>query len=70
MDTARKCMYWLIHVSSSNIFTPKPLDEMAKRGWHIDRSHIGSDKRWFGWYVWIKISQEHTNVRTWYNKSY
>ena len=70
MDTTRKSIYWLINMSALNVFTPKRLDEMADKGWYINSFHIVSDKRWFGRYVWIKISKENTNVMTWCKTSY
>ncbi len=57
-------------MSSLNVFTPKRLDEMENKGWYINSFHIVSDKRWFGRYVWIKISKENTNVMTWCKTSY
>ncbi len=70
MDTTRKGIYWLINMASLNAFTPKRLDEMADKGWYINSFHIVNDKRWFGRYVWIKISKENTNVMTWCKTSY
>ena len=49
MRTTRKAIYWLINLSSLNVFTPKRLNEMKEEGWYIKSIHIVSDKRWFGW---------------------
>ena len=70
MDTTRKGIYWLINMSSLNVFTPKRLDEMSSKGWYINNFHIVSDKRWFGRYVWIKISKENTDIMSWCKTSY
>ena len=70
MDTTRKGIYWLINISSLNVFTPKRLNDMANKGWYINSFHIVSDKRWFGRYVWIKISKDDNNVISWCDKSY
>ena len=55
---------------SLNVFTPKRLEEMSSKGWYINNFHIVSDKRWFGRYVWIKISKENTDIMSWCKTSY
>ena len=70
MDTTRKGIYWLINMSSLNVFTPKRLEEMSSKGWYINNFHIVSDKRWFGRYVWIKISKENNDIMSWCKTSY
>jgi hypothetical protein len=58
METTNRSIYWLINMLSLNVFTPKRLDEMKSKGWYIENMHIVSDKRWFGRYVWLKISKD------------
>lgn len=58
MNTTRKYIYWLINLSSLNVFTAKRLNEMNSLGWYIENFHIVSDSRWFGRYVWIKFSKD------------
>ena len=70
MDTTRKEIYWLINLSALNAFTPKRLQEMKDKNWFINSFHIVSDKRWFGRYVWLKISREDSNVMSWCGKSF
>jgi hypothetical protein len=70
MDTTRREIYWLINLSSLNVFTPKRLEEMKGKGWYIQSFHIISDKRWFGRYTWLKISREPSTVMSWCGKSF
>tara|TARA_R100000734_G_C3270443_1_gene66548 strand:- start:167 stop:697 length:531 start_codon:yes stop_codon:yes gene_type:complete len=68
MKNTRREIYWLINMSSLNVFTPKRLEEMRELGWYINNFQIVSDKRWFGRYVWVKISKENTNTFGWNRK--
>lgn len=68
METTKKEIYWLINLSSLNVFTPKRLNEMKTKNWFINSFHIVGDKRWFGRYVWVKISKENSNTLTWTEK--
>lgn len=70
MDTTRKAIYWLINLSSLNVFTPKRLEEMKNKGWYIQCFHIVSDKRWFGRYCWVMITREPSMVMTWRGKGF
>lgn len=70
MDTTKREIYWLINISSLNVFTPKRLNQMMDKGWYIQNFHIVNDKRWYGRYVWIKISKEKCNTFTWCNNSF
>ena len=65
METTRKAIYWLMHISSVNVFTPKRLNNMKNKGWYINGFHIVSDKIWFGRYVWMRISRTSTQTITW-----
>lgn len=58
MKTTRKGIYWLINMSSFNVFTPKRLKEMTDYGWYIKNLKIVQDKRWFGRYVVVCITKE------------
>lgn len=58
MDTTQKGIYWLINLSSLNVFTPKRLEEMNEKGWFINGFIIVADKRWFGRYCFLKITRE------------
>tara|TARA_R100000734_G_C3319038_1_gene114112 strand:+ start:3378 stop:3920 length:543 start_codon:yes stop_codon:yes gene_type:complete len=57
MTICNKEIWWLINLSSLNVFTPKRLEIMKDKGFFINRIHIVSDKRWFGRYCFIKISK-------------
>lgn len=70
MSTTRKAIYWLVNLSSLNVFTPKRLEEMKKQGWYIQSFHIVSDKRWFGRYCWVMITREPSTVMTWCGKGF
>lgn len=70
MQIARKNIYWLINLSSLNVFTPKRLLEMKDAGWFIQRFHIVSDKRWFGRYVFLKIGKVDLEMITWKEGSF
>lgn len=61
METTNKYIYWLINMSSLNVFTPKRLNEMKEKGWFINNMVIVADRRWFGRYVWVKISKTNNN---------
>jgi hypothetical protein len=65
METTKKNIYWLLNMSSLNVFTPKRLDEMKDKRWFIQQFHIVADKRWFGRYVWVKIGREDTGFISW-----
>ena len=67
MQVAKKAIYWLINLSSLNVFTPKRLEEMNSKGWYIQSFHIVNDKRWYGRYVFVKITKEPNNI-VMYNK--
>ena len=70
MDICNKEIYWLINLSSLNVFTPNRLEEMKEKGWYIQNFHIVADKRWYGRYVFIKISKEQNNVFSWNPKCF
>ena len=70
METTRNTIYWLINVCSLNVFTAKRLNGMNSKGWYINDCHIVSDKRWFGRYVWMRISRTNTQTITWCDKAY
>jgi hypothetical protein len=70
MDTTRRAIYWLINLSSLNVFTPKRLEEMKTKGWFIQSFHVVADKRWFGRYVWVEITREEGGCMTWANKGF
>lgn len=70
MKTTRKEIYWLINMSSLNVFTSKRLEDMKEKGWFINSFHIVSDKRWFGRYVWVKISKKDTETVKWSSGSF
>jgi hypothetical protein len=67
METTRREIYWLLNLISLNVFTPKRLNEMKIKGWFLNSFHIVNDKRWFGRYVWVKISKEDNQIFTWTN---
>jgi hypothetical protein len=70
MEITQKEIYWLINLSSLNVFTPKRLEEMREKGWYIQDFHIVSDKRWIGRYVWIKINKNKNSVFSWNKKTF
>lgn len=70
MKIARKNIYWLINLSSLNVFTPKRLVEMTNAGWFIQTFHIVNDKRWFGRYVFLKIGRSDIGTITWNERSF
>ena len=62
INNTRKEIYWLINLSSLDVFTPKRLKQMNSLGWFIGNFYIVSDKRWFGRYVWVKITRTNNSV--------
>ena len=65
MEICRKRIYWLMNLTSLNIFTPKRLDEMKDKGWFIQSFNIVADKRWFGRYCVVKIGREDIGTFKW-----
>jgi len=70
MDITKREIYWLINIASLNVFTPKRLEEMKSKNWFLQSFHVVSDKRWFGRYVWLKISRTNNNVFDWNGKTF
>jgi hypothetical protein len=70
METTRREIGWLINISALNVFTPKRLEEMKEKGWYIQSFRVVSDKRWFGRYVWVKITKEPSEMMTWSLKGF
>jgi hypothetical protein len=70
METTRREIYWLINLSSLNVFTQKRLQIMKDKGWYINNLHIVSDKRWFGRYAWMCINKNNNNFYTFSNKGF
>lgn len=70
MDTTNKGIYWLVNISSFNVFTPKRLKEMNDKGWYVQRFHIVGDKRWYGRYCFLTITKKKNELFTYTNKPY
>lgn len=70
METTRKGIYWLINISSLNVFTPKRLEEMNDKGWYINSFFIVADKRWFGRYAFVEINKKKSSVFEFHRKSF
>lgn len=62
MDTTTHKIYWLLNLSSINVFTPRRLDIMEEKGWYIQSFHIVQDKRWYGRYSLVEIGREDIGV--------
>ena len=70
MDITRKGIYWLINLSSLNVFTPRRLQIMQDKGWYIQSFHIVADKRWYGRYVFLEITKSENKIFSWKKESY
>lgn len=70
METTRLNIYWLINLSSLNVFTPNRMKEMASKSWFFHTFHIVQDKRWFGRYVWIKFGREDKGIFGFYDENF
>lgn len=70
METTRREIYWLINISSLNVFTPNRLLEMTEKKWYINQLHVVADKRWFGRYVWVKCSREDKQLFSFHKPSF
>tara|TARA_R110000787_G_C13186624_1_gene422489 strand:- start:46 stop:585 length:540 start_codon:yes stop_codon:yes gene_type:complete len=70
METTNKGIYWLVNMSSLNVFTPKRLEEMNDKGWYINGFIIVADKRWFGRYCFLKITKENNNFVLFHKKTF
>lgn len=57
MELAQVEIWWLLNMSSLNVFTPKRLEEMKEKSWFITQLNITADKRWFGRYTFIKFGK-------------
>lgn len=58
IQTTRRKVYWLISLSSLDVFTPNRIQLMNDMGWYMTNIHIVSDKRWFGRYAWISFEKD------------
>ena len=70
MDICNKEIYWLINLSSLNVFSPNRMEEMKSKGWYIQGFNIVADKRWYGRYVFVKLSKKQNNLFCWNLKSF
>ncbi len=70
MEIAKKGIYWLINMSSLNVFTPRRLEIMEEKDWFIHSMHIVNDKRWFGRYVFIGILPKPSSFITYKRETY
>jgi hypothetical protein len=62
MQTTTREIWWLINISSLNVFTPNRMEEMEANNWYINHLSIVGDKRWFGRYVWVQFTKENNNI--------
>lgn len=67
MDTTRKEIYFLINLSCMNVFTTRRLEEMKNKCWYITSQHIVSDRRWFGRYVFLRMTRRKSDYFTWFD---
>jgi len=67
MKTTRREIWWLINLSSLNVFTPKRIEECHNNGWYLSHLHITADKRWYGRYVWLQFTKNNNNFLS-YNR--
>ena len=65
METTEREIWWLINISSMNVFTQRRIEEMKALGWYINQFNITCDKRWFGRYVFLKIDRIKSDVFRW-----
>ncbi len=70
MDICKNRIFWLINLSSLNVFTPKRLDEMKALNWFIQKFTIVNDKRWFGRYVVIEMGRTNLGFFNWNRQSF
>lgn len=70
MRTTRREIYWLINMQCLNVFTPNRLDELKENKWYINDFHIVNDKRWYGRYVWVRISKTDSGTITYCKTSF
>ena len=71
METTRREIYWLVSMNCINVLTPKRLDEMKEKGWYVKSFHITQDKRWYGRYIWVRITKNPSDsIFSWERKVY
>jgi len=70
MRITKRKIYWLLNLSSLNVFTPRRIDIMKEQGWFIQSFHIVADKRWFGRYTWVEIGREDKGIFTCHRKTF
>jgi hypothetical protein len=70
MKICKKRIFWLLNLSSLNVFTPKRLDEMKILNWFIHKMTIVGDKRWFGRYCVIELGKTDKGFFNWHRKTF
>ena len=55
---ARKGLGFLVNINGINTLTPKRLDLLRQRGFHLRRLHVCQVRRWFGRYYFIVLMNE------------
>ena len=70
METTRHYIYWLINLSSLNVFTPKRMEEMTEKGWFVQHIHIVQDKRWFGRYCLVEFGRVDNGLFSFHRKTF
>jgi len=67
METTTDRIFWLVNISSLNVFTKNRLNDMKKRSWFLQELHIVSDKRWFGRYAMMEFGRKDKGFITHYD---
>lgn len=71
ISIARKGVAWLINNQALNShMTPNRLQLLANKDFFVSHVHIVQDKRWFGRYYFIILSQKNPLTFSWSKKLY
>jgi len=69
-DIAIDGIAFLGNINFFNCLNQNRLQQLADKGWFINKIHIVSDKRWFGRYYFIIFRRINKTLFSWEKKSY
>lgn len=70
VELADKGVAFLGNINFFNCLNQNRLQQLADKGWYINKVHIVSDKRWFGRYYYIILTKDNPETFTWNKASY
>jgi len=70
MEISNKGIAFLLSIRGFNMFTPRRLEKLKKKGFYLNKIHIVSDKRWYGRYYFVIFMKKENDFITWNLNSY